>query len=346
VLVLLDNVSTVKPSLVARNLAGALADIARVRVVRYWAHPEGAPLPQDSEFSDWGDTDGGNDNSSAGPSGFGPGWHCPPGPPGSGGEVVAAHYSSGGLPAGLSTAGGGPSSPARWALGRPLYPSVPLWTFAAGTLTALGRALSLTGVPQLVIRDLPPPRTLASTAPPSQIGTASLVHRSPSYIPFVEDLLAVEEHEASVLRRRVRLKRAQDVAAKARRHSLRLAAREEPFYIDATSKASRVKAAQLDLACASARMREALARSGVLERPAPRRSRRLTSAAWGVPVACLASPPPATTPTPVWCQRLDDVFSVCVACWGFSTREIPLAGYGPVLHVRAAHPLLGERLSL
>jgi len=177
----------------------------------------------------------------------------------------------GGLPAGLSTAGGGLSSPARWALGRPLYPSVPLWMFAAGTLTALGRALSLTGVPQLVIRDLPPPRTPASTAPPSQIGTASLVHRSPSYIPFVEDLLAVEEHEASVLRRRVRRKRAQDVAAKARRHSLRLAAREEPFYIDATSKASRVKAAQLDLACASARMREALARSGVLERPAPQK---------------------------------------------------------------------------
>jgi len=54
VLVLLGNVSTVKPSLVVRNLAGALAGIARVRVVRCWAHPEGAPLSQDSEFSDWG----------------------------------------------------------------------------------------------------------------------------------------------------------------------------------------------------------------------------------------------------------------------------------------------------
>ena len=124
----------------------------------------------------------------------------------------------------------------------------------------------------------------------------------------MEDLLAAEKHEASVRRRRVRRKRAQDVAAKARRHSLRLTAREEPFYIDATSKASRVKAAQLDLARASARMREALARSGVLERLAPRRSQRVTSAAWGVPVACLASPPPATTPTPVWCQRLYDAF--------------------------------------
>ena len=122
----------------------------------------------------------------------------------------------------------------------------------------LGRALSLAGVPQLVIRDLPPPRTPASTAPPSQIGAASRVHRSPSCIPSVEDLLAAEKHEASVRRRRVRRKRAQDVAAKACRHSLRLAAREEPFYIDATSKASRVKAAQLDLARASARMWEAL----------------------------------------------------------------------------------------
>jgi len=156
-------------------------------------------------------------------------------------------------------------------LGQPLYPSVPLWTFAAGALTALGRALSLAGVPHLVIRDLPPPQTPASTAPPSQIVAASPVHHSPSCIPSVEDLLAAEEHEASVRRRRVRRKRAQDVAAKARRHSLRLAAREEPFYIDATSKASRVKAAQLDLARASARMREALARSGVLERPAPQK---------------------------------------------------------------------------
>jgi hypothetical protein len=39
--------------------------------------------------------------------------------------------------------------------------------------------------------------------------------------------------------------------------------------VDATSKATRVQAAQLDLARASARMKEALACSGVLERPAP-----------------------------------------------------------------------------
>ena len=48
-------------------------------------------------------------------------------------------------------------------------------------------------------------------------------------------------------------------------------AKEDPFYVDATSKTARVKAAQLDLARASARMREALVRSGMLERPPPRR---------------------------------------------------------------------------
>jgi len=85
----------------------------------------------------------------------------------------------------------------------------------------------------------------------------------------VENLLVAEEHEASVRRRRACRKHAQDVAAKACYHSLRLAAKEEPFYVDATSKASRVKAVQLDLTRASTRMREALARSGILERPAP-----------------------------------------------------------------------------
>lgn len=66
-------------------------------------------------------------------------------------------------------------------------------------------------------------------------------------------------------------RRGQDSAAKTRRHSLRLAAKEDPLYVDATSKATRVKAAKLDLARASTRMREALAQSGILERPPPRR---------------------------------------------------------------------------
>ena len=94
---------------------------------------------------------------------------------------------------------------------------------------------------------------------------------SQSAVPSLGNLLAEEEHEVSVRRHRAQRKRAQDSAARTRRHSLRLAAKEDPYYVDATSKAERVKAAQLDLARASARMREALVRSGMLERPPPRR---------------------------------------------------------------------------
>jgi hypothetical protein len=57
VLVLLDNERCVKPSLVVRNLGGGLAGIARVRIVKVWVHPDGAPLPTDNDFSDWGDKD-------------------------------------------------------------------------------------------------------------------------------------------------------------------------------------------------------------------------------------------------------------------------------------------------
>jgi hypothetical protein len=90
------------------------------------------------------------------------------------------------------------------------------------------------------------------------------------------ELLAAEEHEVSLRHRRVRRKRAGDSASKLRR-SLRLAAKEDPYYVDATSKASRVKAAQLDLSRASARLRGALEQSGILERPPPARiaSRKL-----------------------------------------------------------------------
>ena len=100
--------------------------------------------------------------------------------------------------------------------------------------------------------------------------------------------MAEEEHEVSVRRRRAQRKRAQDSAARTRRHSLRLAAKEDPFYVDATSKAARVKAAQLDLARASARRQEALVQSGMLERPPPRRissaKLRCLGQACGLPV--------------------------------------------------------------
>jgi len=78
-----------------------------------------------------------------------------------------------------------------------------------------------------------------------------------------------EEHEVSIRRCHSRRKRAHDSAAGTRRRSTRLAAKEDLFHIDATSKATHVKAAQLDLARASARMKEALANSSMLQRPAP-----------------------------------------------------------------------------
>lgn len=57
-----------------------------------------------------------------------------------------------------------------------------------------------------------------------------------------------------------------DSASKLRR-STRLAANEDPFYTDATSKATRVKAAQLDLSKAFERMKAAVQSSGLLQRP-------------------------------------------------------------------------------
>jgi len=106
-----------------------------------------------------------------------------------------------------------------------------------------------------------------------------------SVVPSLSDLLAEEEHELEVRRRRARRKRAADSASKIRR-SRRLAAKELPFYEDATSKAARVQAAKLDLQRASARMKAALESSGVLERPPPAkissRKLRLLSRACGL----------------------------------------------------------------
>lgn len=87
-------------------------------------------------------------------------------------------------------------------------------------------------------------------------------------ISSLGELLDEEEHEVSIRRRRVRHKRAADSASKMRRSS-RLAAKEDPFYVDATTKASRAKADQMDLAKASERMKAALHASGTLRRPAP-----------------------------------------------------------------------------
>jgi len=122
-----------------------------------------------------------------------------------------------------------------------------------------------------VIHDLPTLRRPA-TPPPTPLPLISELGddwRSPSHVPSFEDLPLEGEHEVSIRRHRGRRKQAQDSTARTRCRSTRLAAKEDPFYNDATSKATRVKAAQLDLVRASDRMKEALACSGVLERPAP-----------------------------------------------------------------------------
>ena len=117
--------------------------------------------------------------------------------------------------------------------------------------------------------DLPTPVRPPTPQPPSPLVEVLEEVQCSSGVSTLGDLVLEEEHEVSARRRCARRKRAQDSAAKTRCHILRLAAKEDPFYVDATSKATRVQAAQLDLARASARMKEALACSGVLERPAP-----------------------------------------------------------------------------
>jgi len=147
------------------------------------------------------------------------------------------------LPSGRALAG-------RWVLccthlflyGRLLL--VPCWLLAA---------LSLAAIPQVVVRDLPTP--VRPVTPPTVSPDVVEFHHSPSSMPSLEDLLLEEEHEVSVRRRRACRKRAHDSAAKTRRRSIRLTAKEDPFYVDATAKATCVK--------------DAIASSGVLHRPTP-----------------------------------------------------------------------------
>lgn len=163
-------------------------------------------------------------------------------------------------------------------LGALLYPSVPLWTFVSGAVTALSRALSLGFVPLVIIRDLPAPVHDRTPSPPP--GTRLVLsdhdsddnpvecHQPQSAIPSLSELMEEEDHELSIRRRRVRRKRAADSASKLRRSS-RLAAKEDPYYTDATSKATRIKASKLDISKASERMKNALQSSGMLLRPPP-----------------------------------------------------------------------------
>lgn len=99
-----------------------------------------------------------------------------------------------------------------------------------------------------MIRELPTPvrpHTPPPAPPPSlahnknEVATARRQPRSG--IPSLGDLLEEEEHEVSIRRRRACRKRT-TVSASKIHHSRRLAAKEHPFYVDATTKASRVKA--------------------------------------------------------------------------------------------------------
>lgn len=70
----------------------------------------------------------------------------------------------------------------------------------------------------------------------------------------------------------VRGKRAADSSSK-KRFSRRLAAKEPPYYIDAVTKASRVKVATFDFTGVSAAVVSAIEDTGILARPAPAATR-------------------------------------------------------------------------
>lgn len=85
-------------------------------------------------------------------------------------------------------------------------------------------------------------------------------------VPSLEDIMLAEEHEVSVRRRNARRKRAVDSASKMR-HSRRLAAKEEPFYMSAVNKATKIKAKKMGVDGAWEELKKALAQSAILERP-------------------------------------------------------------------------------
>lgn len=186
---------------------------------------------------------------------------------------------SGARPSGSTSASTNVNGHTTRALGALLYPSVPLWSFVAGAFDAHARAMSLAGVPRVEINDLPSPTRphTPAPAPPTDICEESdevvqACNSTRSTIPSFLDLLGEEEHEVSVRRRRARRKRAVDSVSKLRRSS-RLASKEEPFYMDATTKATRVKAAKLDLSKASSKMKVALIDAGIMARPPSQRIR-------------------------------------------------------------------------
>lgn len=271
VLLLLDVEAVITSLLFVLNPKGEVSGFARLRIVDWCDHPADAPAPNDYNFpGDLRDSDLDDDPSDSNSrlGRFSPAWSGPLARMGC--RACPVFLSFRPRDGGSSTGGGGRGCQA---LGVPLFPSVPLWSFASGAVFAL----SLAGVPRVVIQDLLTPVRPRTPPPPPAPSLVSEVEEEPSSglrerstLPSLSDLLAKEEHKLTVRRRRVRRRRAAESVFKVRR-SRRLTAKEDPLFTDATTKVTHVKATQLDLSKASEHMKKALEESAILVRPPPAR---------------------------------------------------------------------------
>lgn len=132
VLLLVDNLEEIPERLVLRNLGTGLAAVARLRVVDFWIHPEGASLPAAHVISSPGDDDTDDTEDT----------HSAPGSRWTASHSSGSHFHSGGSSAATrrlfsgSSIGGGRQHPSS-CLGPLLYPSVPLWSVFAVALKGI-----------------------------------------------------------------------------------------------------------------------------------------------------------------------------------------------------------------
>lgn len=199
---LVDAGRVITPELLVRNPCGEVARIAKIRVVGDWPHQAGAPPPEQHDFAD--DAEEGSSLDE-------------PYTPGTGWSGLTRTSTSRTRPPRCNFSGTAPQRRDCQALGACLYPSVPLWTFAARAFSALARALSLAGVPAVMIRELPTPAR-PRTPPPQLAPLTTLddaIDVAPPPLPRASslgDLLEEEGHESCLRKRRARRKRAKDNA--------------------------------------------------------------------------------------------------------------------------------------
>ncbi|CAL4919663.1 unnamed protein product [Urochloa decumbens] len=211
VLLLMDDERRVPPELVIRNEEYGLGGIAKLRVVSHWAHTPGTPPPRRHIFSEDGGPPRDLDNKP--------------------GAFRSAPFTSPGTGGPTTRSSGGHGTTRALGLGSRCSPSSGVCSDARGR------------PPALVIRDLPTP-VRPRTPPPPSLDYAALVEQDHiesglraarsqprSCLPSLKDLVAEEEHEISVRRRRARRKRAVDSACK--RRSRRLAEKEPAHYVSA-----------------------------------------------------------------------------------------------------------------